>query len=493
MISIKAKLFPKSKNDTIVIFVWKEKALQKSLPKELKASKTVLSGLIGFKGEKGEKRIIYVDDFSLASKVIFVGLGNRGDYTLMLFRQVVGETFKFVSDLRVPSVSFYINESITKKINYADAVYTIAETAFISLYKFNKYKTKDTKNKRITKEVVLLCNSQFIKKTQPLIKKAGIIAHATNRVRDFVNEPSNEAIPKSIALKLVNEAKSLNVDYKILGIKHLKKEKMGGILAVSRGSNNEPVFLILKYKGHGKKKKRVCLVGKGICYDSGGLSLKPSSSMVGMKYDMAGAAVCAQTVLAAAKLKIPHEIISITPLTENLIGSKSYRPGDIITTSSGMTIEVANTDAEGRMILSDALHYSGRYKPDILVVIATLTGSVKVCLGEEAAAILGNDNTTMSMLQKAGDEVGERLWPLPLWDEYQDYLKSEVADMKNISLKGAGTITAAKFLSNFIPKTSWAHIDIASTAFEEDGKSYRIKGATGFGVRLFLQYLQTLS
>ena len=214
--------------------------------------------------------------------------------------------------------------------------------------------------------------------------------------------------------------------------------------------------------------------------------------MVNMKYDMAGAAVCAQTVLTAAQLKIPHEIISVTPLTENVPDGKSYRPGDVITTSSGMTIEVVNTDAEGRMILSDALHYSGRFKPDILILIATLTGSAKICLGDQAAALLGNDNKVMDMLQKVGDDVGERLWPLPLWDDYQDYLKSEIADMKNMSLKGAGTITAATFLSHFMPKTSWAHIDIASTSFEEEGKSYVSKGATGFGVRLLINYLQAL-
>lgn len=265
---------------------------------------------------------------------------------------------------------------------------------------------------------------------------------------------------------------------------------MEGILSVAKGSHHAPRFIILEYLAGDPRKRPVVLVGKGVTFDSGGISLKPREGMERMKDDMAGAAVVMGVIRAAAGLKMPVSLIGLIPVAENMPGGGAYRPGDVVRTMSGQTVEIVNTDAEGRMLLCDALHYAQRYRPAALIDMATLTGACLVALGTVATGVMGNDPTLIRALIASGDATGERLWELPLWEEYGELMKSDIADMKNAGGPHAGTISAAWFLQRYVGKTKWVHLDIAGTAWEEKGRPYLPKGATGVGVRLLVEYLR---
>jgi leucyl aminopeptidase len=249
----------------------------------------------------------------------------------------------------------------------------------------------------------------------------------------------------------------------------------------------------MEYSGAESGKKPVVIVGKGITFDSGGISLKPREGMERMKDDMAGAAAVIGTMQAAAALKLPVSLVGLIPAAENMPDGRSYKPGDVVVTMSGKTVEINNTDAEGRMVLCDALHYAQRYKPKALIDLATLTGACLVALGTQASGIMGNDQGLLAALKRAGESTGERVWELPLWDEYGEAMKSDIADMKNSGGPHAGTVTAAWFLKQFVGTSKWVHLDIAGTAWEEKGKHYMPKGATGVGVRLLVEYLRGLA
>jgi leucyl aminopeptidase len=268
---------------------------------------------------------------------------------------------------------------------------------------------------------------------------------------------------------------------------------MNGLRFVGKGSVQPPRFVVMEYNGAEKGKRPVVIVGKGITFDSGGISLKPREGMEQMKDDMAGAAAVIGTMQAVATLKLPVNLVGLVPAAENMPDGRSYKPGDVVVTMSGKTVEINNTDAEGRMVLCDALHYAQRYRPKALIDLATLTGACLVALGTQASGIMGNDQGLHEALKRAGQTTGERVWELPLWDEYGEAMKSDIADMKNSGGAHAGTITAAWFLKQFVGKAKWAHLDIAGTAWEEKGKHYLPKGATGVGVRLLVEYLRGLS
>jgi leucyl aminopeptidase len=289
---------------------------------------------------------------------------------------------------------------------------------------------------------------------------------------------------------MADEVKGLRVT--ILGIKELQKEKMGGILGVSQGSAQEPRLIVIEHRPK-KPKKSVVLIGKGVTFDSGGISIKPSAGMGWMKYDMCGAATVVGVMRAVADLDLPIKVVGLVPAVENMPSGTAIKPGDVITTASGKTVEVDNTDAEGRLILADALHYSARFNPDVVIDLATLTGACVVALGHEAAGIMGNSDELIETLRKLGDEVGERVWPLPLYDEYLSYLKSEWADIKNAGSRWGGAVTAGAFLQQFVPdKVEWAHLDIAGVAYHEKEHNGFPKGASGFGVVLLTNYLENL-
>lgn len=318
-----------------------------------------------------------------------------------------------------------------------------------------------------------------------------VIAEAVRLVRDLGNAPGNEITPESLSDRAREVAAEAGVKCTVYDMRAIERMKMGGLLAVNQGSDKEPRFIVLEYEPRRRAKKTVCLVGKGITFDSGGISIKPADKMEEMKFDMCGAAAVIATLSAVARLKLPIRVIGLIPSTENLPSGSAYKPGDIVRTRSGKTIEVVNTDAEGRVILADALDYARKFKPDHLLDFATLTGACVVALGHEATGLFANDDALAQKLIASGERVGERLWRLPEWDEYKEYIRSDWADVKNSGGRWGGASTAAVFLKEFVTCPSWAHLDIAGTAWTDRDTGREGKGATGIGVRMAIDFLES--
>lgn len=364
---------------------------------------------------------------------------------------------------------------------------TFIEGVYFGNYKFDQYKS-DKKDK---KDLNILIHADDEKKLKLAIDNAGAVMDGVYFARELQNEPANELTPKALADRIAKTFSGTGIKVKIFDEKEIKKRKMGGLLAVGGGSSNTPRFIVAEYKGSSKKGKKIALVGKGITFDSGGISIKPAQNMGEMKADMSGAAVVAGTLLAAAKAKLPVDILGVIASAENMLSGKAFRPGDIIKTASGKTVEVDNTDAEGRIILADALDYASKEKPDAIIDLATLTGACLVALGEFTAGSFTKNENLSDELYKTGLKTYDRVWPMPMWDDYNDLNKSEVADVKNLGGKWAGAISAAKFLENFVdPEIPWVHLDIAGPAMASSFNNYTKKWMTGFGVRLLFDFLK---
>ncbi len=354
----------------------------------------------------------------------------------------------------------------------------VVEGALLALHSYSDFK----KPKHRLKAVAFTCDSVEEHKKR---------AEAQNYARWLAEHPSNVATPQFIAEELKKRCKKLGIKIKVYSARDLERMKMGGILAVGKGSANPPLLVEMEYKGRGPE---VCLVGKGITFDTGGISLKPSKNLHEMKYDKCGAIAVASALFGAASLKCDAHLRVLLPFAENVPGGRAQKPGDIIRIRNGKTVEVLNTDAEGRLILADALSFASEKNPDYIVDLATLTGAMVVALGRHAAGIFANNKKLQNALIKAGEREHERLWPMPLWKEYGEMMKSDFADLKNISeTVEAGSATAAAFLSEFV-EGKWAHIDIAGTAWlSSNSHPYLSKGATGFGVRLLMRWLDEIS
>jgi len=355
------------------------------------------------------------------------------------------------------------------------------------LYGFNDFKTQGLDEIKQVNQVTLVANGNNFIEVDKAIRKALIVTDAVYYVRDLQNKPSNVVNPSYLA----SEARKLSEKFKIkctvLERGNMQKLGMGGVLAVNMGSNHPPKFIILEYNGG---KETICLVGKGITFDSGGISLKPSESMDEMKFDMSGGAAVLGIMQAAARLKLPYKLVGLIPATENLPGGNAYKPGDIIKFHNGKTAEIINTDAEGRLVLGDALAYSKRFNPKVLIDFATLTGACVVSLGDVYSGLFSNSDELANKLIDAGDKSGELLWRLPMHEKYKDYVKSNVADIKNCGPKWGGAVTAAIFLKEFVDCKNWAHIDIAGTSDTKGGKNaLNPAGGTGVGVRLIISFL----
>jgi leucyl aminopeptidase len=325
---------------------------------------------------------------------------------------------------------------------------------------------------------------------RPVMVHAEKVAKAVLFARDLNNEPGNVMNPPRLAQEAKKLAAEKKLKCRVLGLAELKKMGMNGILAVNQGSVTPPVLITMEYGQEHKSKGTVCLVGKGVTFDTGGISIKPSKGMEEMKYDKSGAIAVIATMGLVADLKLPLHIVGIAPSVENNVANDPQRPGDIIRMYNGKTVEVMNTDAEGRLILADALSYCAEFKPTAIIDAATLTGMCHHTFGDKTCGILGTDQKLVDALREAGEKVGERCWQLPLWDEYGECIKSHHSDLKNVGDGFAGTITAAMFLKEFVPeKTPWVHLDIAGTAYCSQNRFDCPKGASGFGVRLFAEVL----
>lgn len=471
------------KNDTVVIF-----ADEDSL-KDLTAFKKSGTGFITgadlshFKGKSSEVYFIKLEN---KPGVLLCGLGSLKKLNDDTVRNAASAAVKFCISKKMKKVSFIISEA--GKRDSAEILRLAAEGALLSNYAFNKYKSdKDVE--------IPLENIEFYSsgKVDPsVVRDMVILAENTMLCRDLVNDTTDAVTPVTFADLAVKISEAAGIKCTVMDKKDIEKKKMGLLLAVNRGSIVPPRVVVLEYKGDPKSKKVFGLVGKGITFDSGGMDLKPSSSMETMKCDMAGAAAVLYTMKSLAELKTIKNVTAVIPLTENMLSSNAFRPGDVFTGYSGKSVEIGNTDAEGRLILADALAYMEReIKPDAIVDLATLTGSCVMTFGETVAAYLSEDNSISAALEASSVKTGEKIWRLPLFEDYDDRMKSDIADLNNMSSeKNAGAIAATVFLRNFVEKTPWAHIDIAGTAYYSKARGYRPKNATGFGVRLMVDLIR---
>jgi len=419
--------------------------------------------------------------------ILLIGAGKENSLTPMGFRRMAFEAFKNISPAET-TVVCYLADLVVPNRSLAWKVRQIAEAARDSMYRFDLFKSEKIPACALKEIIIPVSDSKQIKACEIAVAEAEAIASGVSFAKNLGNLPSNICTPTFLAEQAKDLGKTYkNVSVKILEEKEMQKLGMGALLAVSQGSAEDAKLICLEYKGGKAKQAPVALVGKGITFDTGGNSLKSPDNMVGMKYDMCGAATVLGTIKAAAELKLPINLVGVIPAVENMPGGTAYKPEDILTSMSGQTIEVISTDAEGRLILADALTYTERYKPDAVIDIATLTGAVVIALGFHATGIISNNETIAADLLKAGEESNDRGWQLPMWDEYQEQIKSPFADMANTGGRAAGTITAACFLSRFAKKFNWAHLDVAGTAAMMMGTNERM--ATGRPIPMLMQYL----
>jgi leucyl aminopeptidase len=425
-------------------------------------------------------------------KVTLIGLGKADKLTLRGARAALTASARLAKKQRDKSIAVLFPYALPGLDDDASAR-LVATLLAGADYKYDVFITtkKDEKRPDIT-AVLIAPESIDAKRAKALANEARAVADGMRTVRELGNAPANVMTATRLAQRAEEVAKAVGVKCTVYGKREIEKMKMGGLLAVNRGSTEEPRFVVLEYTPR-KAKKHVALVGKGITFDSGGISIKPAEKMEEMKFDMCGAAAVIGIVEAAAKLALPVRITGIFASTDNLPSGSAYKPGEIITMMSGKTVEIVNTDAEGRMILGDALHYASELKPDHILDFATLTGACVVALGSEAAGLFSNDDELARMLIESGERAGERVWRMPVWDDYKDLIRSEWADMKNSGGRWGGAITAAVFLKEFVDCPSWAHLDIAGTAYAESENARDQRGATGAGVRATIAFLESLS
>ena len=446
-----------------------------------------------FEGKLFQLSMVYTRGLIPARRIFIVGLGKKKEFDFQRLRGAYSKVAQKIRELKLEGFATSLNFG---KINQAlDKVAEAAvEGVLLGLYQFTPYRTVEKdKIKELKEFFILEDDDDSFDVVKSASKKAEIICDAVCFARDLVSTPGNDMTPTILAGRAGEIAGKKDVKLKVLDVPEMEKLGMNALLGVARGSSEPPKFIILEYNGGKKEDKAIALVGKGITFDSGGISIKPSPDMDKMKTDMAGGAAVMGAIKAASELKIPVNVIGLIPATENLPGGKAYKPGDILKSLSGQTIEIKNTDAEGRLILADALTFACRFKPEAIVDLATLTGACIIALGDNVIGMMGTDNKLKKKIRDAAEITGERLWELPLWEEYHELIKSDVADLKNTGGRAGGTITAAAFLSKFVGDYPWVHLDIVGPSWLTEDKPYIPKGASGVGVRLLVQFLRNLS
>jgi len=450
-----------------------------------------LFALEQFSGKKNEIARVYPKDGIPVSKMLIVGLGKRADYKAETVREYGGTVGKILKEFKADACTLFLPEA---KKNVATAMQigqAATEGTLLGSYTMTEYKSAPEPEKLPSE----ICLSPAERGMVAGVEKGRAIGEVTswaqNTTRDLVSHPAMYLTPTRLAKYAEDFAKQYGFNCKVLSTPEIKKLKMGCLLAVNAGSDQPPKFIILEYIGPKAPKRKICLVGKGITFDSGGYSLKDPVNMLDMKNDMAGSACVLASIAAAAQLKLPIHAIGLIPTTENLVSGKGYKPGDILTSYNGKTVEITNTDAEGRLILADGLGYAETFEPDALVDIATLTGAAKIALGYSGAVYFSNDDRLSAKVESASDAAFEKVWRMPLWDEYQEYIKSDLADIKNSAGRAGSLCTSAAFLANFVGKHKWAHIDIAGVDIDVKAGSYIKKGSSGLGARLLVELLRS--
>jgi leucyl aminopeptidase len=488
--SIKSGSPEKQRTACIIVGVHEPRKLTTSAKAVDSATKKYLSNLIrrgDIQGKMGQSLLLHNVQGMLCDRILLVGCGRERDLDERQYRKIIKNSVKELNSTGSSDAVSYLSELNVKGRDHNWKITSAVETTNHVLYEFKEFKSKNKGTKKALRKMTFTVPSR---RELPLGDKAAMIGASLSKgvklTRDLGNRPANICTPSHLA----SQARQLAKTYKSLKVKVLEeasmaKLEMNSLLSVSRGSAEPAKLITLEYYGGKKNAKPIVLVGKGVTFDTGGISIKPSAAMDEMKYDMCGAASVLGTMCAVADMGMAINVIGVVPAVENMPSSTATKPGDIFTSMSGQTIEVLNTDAEGRLILCDALTYSERFNPVAVIDIATLTGACVIALGSHATALLSNHNPLAKDLLHAGETSGDRAWQLPLWDEYQQQIDSPFADIANIGGREAGSITAACFLSRFAKKFNWAHLDIAGTAWNS-GKN---KCATGRPVPLLTQYL----
>ncbi|MFQ3662953.1 MAG: leucyl aminopeptidase [Chloroflexaceae bacterium] len=451
-----------------------------------------LAGLIesaDFGGKARQQRLLYPRGVEGPKRVLLLGLGKAEKLSADGLRQAAATATRQAQELQVARLSFGLNgELALDPLRIGQA---LAEGFALGAYRFQRYRTDLSEEQKFTIAGATIVATAGVEALRAGAATGQAIARGVAYARDLVNTPPNDLPPAALGEAAIALGQRLGLTVTVLDKPQLIAGGFGGVLAVGQGSANEPRFIVLEYGAANEGAPTICLVGKGLTFDSGGLSIKPADSMKTMKADMSGAAAVFGALQVVAELKLPLHVVGIVPAAENMPSSTAFRPDDVITTLSGKTVEVLNTDAEGRIVLADGLHYAQQYKPDAIIELSTLTGAIVIALGAHAIGMMATSQELADRVSRAGEASGERVWQLPLWDEYREMLKSDIADMKNIGGRPAGSITAAAFLANFVGDYPFVHLDIAGTAFaEKPTKPYDAPGATGVGVRLLSELLR---
>ena len=472
-----------------------------------RASGGLLTRVLGvgdFKGKLKETTLVHPEG-APAKRVLLVGLGDVKKFNADKLRRVSATVARRARDLGVERFhsSLHGVGSPGCEMDPRVAAEAMAEGALLGLYRFRIYKGKkdpekeaeERKRDRLREIVLVDKSARVVRAATEGARVGAVIAESTNMCRDWAQWSGHDAAPALYGERAQALAREHGLRAEVMDKRRIEALGMGGLLAVAQGSAREPRFVVLEH-APANAKRTVVLVGKGITFDSGGISIKPSDGMENMKMDKCGASAVVGAVVAAARLALPLRVVAIAAFTDNLPSGSAYKPGDVVTTMSGKTIEIVNTDAEGRVILSDALHYgSTKYEPDAMVELSTLTGGCIVAVGHHAIAGMGNSDDLLNQLVQAGNDVNERVWPMPFFDEYGEMVKSQVADVANSTGRVASSVTAGKFLENFVGDHPWAHLDIASTAYHSGvspklNDEYSPEKATGVGVRLLVRWMR---
>ncbi len=461
----------------------------RDLPDDLTAVTKKIISSEDFTGKDGQTMMVFSAADTKIPRLLLLGLGERTKCTQDTIRQAAGRVIQQASKLTNPTIVWPTIS--VPKMDAAQFGQVIAEGSALAAFRFDTYRTTEDPPPAKKISIILSCTDRAKARRVDRGFQLGLIhADAANTSRRLVMTPGNDLYPEQLAKEVSKAARGTGIKVDVLGPAEIKKEKMGGVIGVGQGSSRKPRVIVMRWIGNKRKKGiDVCLVGKGVTFDTGGISIKPNPRMTEMIGDMMGAATVIATTLGAAHRKLPINLVTIVPSVENMPSGNAYRPGDIVTTMSGQTVEIISTDAEGRLILADGLTYADRFQPAVIIDVATLTGATEIALGNQAAALMGNHPPTIKMLQKAADATAERVWELPMYEEYAEQIKSDTADMKNSGGRLAGTSIAGWFLRKYVGDNHWAHLDIAAMDWEKKGKPYIPKGCTGFGVRLLIQFL----
>lgn len=458
-----------------------------------------ISSLLGngdFRGKEGDAQVLYPRDGEVGAKrILLVGLGKREDLDVERMRRAAAVAVKAASRLRVSELASIMHhaEMVERRVTPERAARAVAEGAVLAGYRFSEMKSEPEDETERPVEVNSFTLLEKVgEKADRLAEGVAVgaaMARGANLTRTLGNLPGNVATPTYLAETAERIARETGMTTATLGRAELEKEGMKALLSVAQGSIQEPKLIVLKHEGGPKDQKPLVLVGKGLTFDAGGISIKPSSGMEEMKFDMSGGGAVLGAMQAIGELKVPANVIGVVPSSENLLSGAAMKPGDIIGSHAGKTIEIINTDAEGRLILADALSYVRRFEPRAVLDVATLTGGVVTALGKHALAVMGTDDALLEEVRAAGERAGERTWPLPLLQEYREQLDSDYADIKNSGGREASTISAGWFLRAFVGDYPWAHLDIAGVAYGDGKLPYQAKGATGIPTRLFVEWV----